>query len=77
MKIHGGAYQTSGIPDLLLLRHGRAAFIEVKQPGRGKKSEPTPIQRARMEEIERCGGVPCFCATSKEEAMMFLAGLDR
>lgn len=68
LKIHGGPFQVSGIPDLLCVRTGRAVWMEVKQPGR----RPTAIQKRRMEELERFGGTPCAVVTSKEEAREFL-----
>lgn len=64
MKIHGGPYQLSGVPDLLCIKEGRAVFLEVKQPGK----KPTEIQRRRMNEIETEGGAVCHVVTSKEEA---------
>ncbi len=70
MKIHGGPYQMTGVPDLLCLKHGRAVFFEVKQPGK----KPTTIQKARMLEIERVGGAKCHVVTSKNEASVHLTG---
>lgn len=69
MKIHGGPYQLSGVPDLLCLKHGHAMFLEVKQPGR----YATAIQRKRMNEIEKEGGAVCHVVHSKEEAAACLA----
>lgn len=69
MKIHGGPHQLAGVPDLLCLRDGRAVFLEVKQPG----SKPTPIQTARMKEIESQGGAPCRVVTSGSEALEALS----
>jgi hypothetical protein len=69
MKIHGGPHQLVGVPDLLCLREGRAVFLEVKQPGK----KPTPIQAARMKEIETQGGVPCRVVTSGLEALEALS----
>ena len=68
MKIHGGPYQLAGVPDLLCLRHGRALFLEVKQPGK----QPTEIQRRRMNEIETVGGAMCHVVNSKEQADAYL-----
>ena len=65
MKIHGGPYQISGVPDLLCIRNGEAVFLEVKQPGK----KPTQIQVARMLEIEKVGKAKCFVTTSKEDAI--------
>ena len=64
MKIHGGPYQMSGVPDLLCVKEGRAVWLEVKQPGK----RPTDVQVRRMNEIERVGGSPCHVVTSREQA---------
>lgn len=64
MKIHGGPYQLAGVPDLLCIKHGKALFLEVKQPGK----KATAIQRSRMNEIETQGGAACFVVTNYEEA---------
>jgi Holliday junction resolvase len=64
IKVHGGPYQTAGIPDLLCLQRGSAVWLEVKQPGK----RPTEIQKRRMAELEEQGGTPCHVVTSKEEA---------
>lgn len=41
----------NGIPDLLLLREGKARFIEVKRPG----NKPEPLQAFRIEQLRRAG----------------------
>ena len=69
MKIHGGPHQLAGVPDLLCLRQGRAVFLEVKQPGK----KATPLQFARMKEIETQGGATCQVVTCREEAMAALS----
>lgn len=74
VKLHGGAFQKAGIPDLLCIRRGKAAFLEVKVPGLGRKSEPTPLQRRRMDEIMAKGEAPCFVVTGVEGAMWALGG---
>lgn len=63
-KLHGGPMQRAGLPDLLCLKDGRACFLEVKQPGK----DATPLQKHRMQEIARGGGVPCYVVHSAEEA---------
>jgi len=68
MKIHGGPHQLAGVPDLLCLRQGRAVFLEVKQPGK----KATPLQAARMNEIETQGGAVCHVVTSKADALACL-----
>lgn len=72
MKVHGGPMQKAGIPDLLLLKDGRALFFEAKQPGLGKKSEATPLQRRRMDEILAIGGVMSYVVHSAAEAAALL-----
>lgn len=73
MKIHGSQYQLAGVPDLLCLKAGLAAFIEVKQPGK----QPTAIQRKRMQEIASIGRVACFVASDVETALYFLDRIVR
>lgn len=63
-KIAGGAFQRAGVPDLLCVKHGRAVFLEVKQPGK----RPTELQKAVMKEIHDVGGAVVAVVTSKEEA---------
>lgn len=41
----------AGIPDLLLLKDGKASFIEVKRP----KCKPRPLQLYRMEQLKKQG----------------------
>lgn len=67
-KIAGGPMQTSGIPDLLCIRGGRAVFLEVKQPGK----KPSPLQAHRMKEIREVGGATAEVVTSKQEAEAIL-----
>ena len=55
VKIHGGPYQLSGLPDVLAIKGGHAAWAEFKRPG----CEPTRIQLHRIRELEAAG---CSCA---------------
>ena len=73
MKIHGGPYQRSGIPDLLVLRQGRAAWLEVKRPGR----RATPLQARTMRDIAIRGGCPAEVVTSRQEASEFFDRFER
>ncbi|MGL4519343.1 MAG: VRR-NUC domain-containing protein [Phocaeicola sp.] len=41
----------NGIPDLLLLKDGKASFIEVKRKG----GKPRPLQVYRMQELQERG----------------------
>jgi hypothetical protein len=73
MKIAGGAFQRAGVPDLLLIKHGRAVFLEVKQPGK----KPTPLQVAVMDEIRRVAGAVAEVVTSRDEAERVLQKWDQ
>jgi hypothetical protein len=72
LKVHGGPFQTAGIPDLLLVKHGRAVFLEVKQPGK----KATAIQERRIKEIQEIGGAVAGVVTSLDEAKAVLSGID-
>lgn len=72
MKVAGGAFQRAGVPDLLLIKSGRAVFLEVKQPGK----KPTPLQTQVMDEIRRVGGAVTACVTSRSEAEEILDTWD-
>lgn len=67
IKIHGGPYQLSGLPDVLAIKGGHAAWAEFKRPG----NEPTRIQAHRLRELAMAG---CSCAvvTSAGEYREFL-----
>lgn len=60
--------QTSGIPDLLCVKSGKAVFLEVKQPGK----HPTELQKQRMHEIRNTGGAVAEVVRSREEAERIL-----
>jgi Holliday junction resolvase len=66
-KIHGSAYSTAGIPDVLAIKDGRAAWLECKRPG----EEPTKIQLHRMRELS-AAGCPVAVVTSAADARAFL-----
>ncbi len=59
-----------GVPDLLVLWRGRAAFIEVKRPG----TAPTVQQRMQMDRLAAAGAV-VGVATSVSEALDVAAKL--
>ena len=59
--------QIVGYPDLLLLGHGRAAFIEVKAPGK----KPDKIQLHRLKQI-RDQGIPATWFDNVKEAEIFI-----
>lgn len=65
MKIHGGPFQSAGIPDLLGCVNGLFFGLEVKVPKRGKVSR---IQEVVMAKIRNKGQGIAAVVTSPEEA---------
>lgn len=66
LKVHGGPFQASGIPDLLACVEGRFIALEVKHP-----DQPHPVsdlQQAHLDWIGRAGGVAAV-VESVEEAL--------
>jgi hypothetical protein len=62
VKIHGGPYQTAGLPDLLVILDGRAYGLEVKKQRLGESAEhardrATLPQRKRLAELRSAGGI--------------------
>lgn len=73
LKVAGGAFQRPGIPDLLCVKHGRAVWLEVKQPGK----KPTPLQTHVIGELRSLGGAVAEVVTSRAEAEEILDKNDR
>jgi hypothetical protein len=71
-KIAGGPMQMAGVPDLLVVKHGRAVFMEVKRPGQ----KPRPLQVQRIREIREIGGAVAEVVTSRDEAERILNAND-
>lgn len=71
MKNHGNAYSVKGLPDVLVIKGGRAAWLEVKRPG----EDPTRIQEHRMRELSR-SGCPVTVVRSAGDAREFLAAVE-
>lgn len=46
-----GLCNKGGFPDLMLLKDGKASFVEVKRPGR----KPQPLQEYRLKELRDAG----------------------
>jgi len=69
VKFHGNAFTLAGVPDVLLIKDGRATWLECKQPGK----KPTAIQVQRMAELE-AAGCRVGVVTSKAEAKAVLEG---
>jgi Holliday junction resolvase len=72
MKTHGGSYGTVvGLPDVLAIKDGRAAWMEVKRPG----LEPTRVQLHRQRELSSFG-CPVATVTSAADARHFLESIQ-
>lgn len=73
-KIHGGLYQSAGLPDLVGCKDGHFFGIEVKVPGR--EHTLTPRQAAALEEIRKHGGL-AGVAVSIEDAQEIVDGANK
>lgn len=69
VKIHGGPFQTAGLPDLVGCVNGKFIGIEVKLPG--KERNLTPRQSLILQSIRDTGGI-AFVATNPQEAVDML-----
>jgi Holliday junction resolvase len=70
MKNHGSQFSVAGLPDVLLIKEGRAVWLEAKRPG----EEPTRIQEHRMRELIGFG-CPVAVVRSAGDAKAFLESL--
>ena len=70
-KVHGGAFQVTGIPDLLGCVQGHFCGLEVKLPG--KEETLTDRQKHVIKLIVKAGGTAAM-VTSKEEAVEVIRG---
>lgn len=66
VKIHGGPYQPTGLPDIVACVNGCFVGLEVKLPGREKTV--TPRQALILKRIEKHGGVAAV-VTSVDQAL--------
>ena len=71
MKTHGTTYSLRGIPDVLVIKNGRSAWMEVKRPG----EHPTKVQEHRMRELSDAG-CPVCVVFSAQDARHFLEAID-
>lgn len=70
VKIHGSAFQTAGIPDLVGCIEGRFIGIEVKVPGR--EDTLTARQEDALRRLRRAGAL-AFMSSSVEHALATLS----
>lgn len=72
-KVHGGPYQSAGIPDIVGCHEGLFFALEVKVPGRGDTL--TKLQQGALTEIQEAGGIAEMVMTV-EEAVDHVLSLD-
>ena len=73
VKIHGSAFQVSGIPDILGCYQGLFVALEVKLP---ETAEDASLrQRLMMKRIRAAGGIPMI-VTSTEAALEVVEKID-
>ena len=73
-KIHGSAYQTSGIADIVGCYRGRFIALEVKIPG--KERTLSKRQRLMLLRVRQHNGVSAV-VTSTEAALEVILSVDR
>ena len=72
-KVHGGPYQTPGLPDIIGFYHGTGFAMEVKvKPG----AKPTPLQAAMLEIMKETGGAFTACVHSVAEAEAIIKEIE-
>ena len=80
LKVHGGGYQRSGIPDLLVCLDGHLLGLEVKHQKPGESAEAararaTPLQLLEIAKL-RESGATSQVVLSVAEVLDLLAGLS-
>lgn len=73
-KVHGGMYQTSGLPDIVACHRGWFVGLEVKRPGR--ESTVTTLQAKTLDAIDKAQGISAV-VSSVEQASHILAKIDK
>jgi len=71
VKIHGGPYQSGGLPDLAVILHGRYYGFEVKKQRLGESAEhaygrATIRQRKRIADLRAAGAVAAVVLSADE-----------
>lgn len=61
-KVHGNAYQPSGIPDHVGVVYGLFFGLEVKEPN----GELSAVQQTRIRQIRRAGGIAGAVVTEED-----------
>lgn len=71
-KVHGGVFQTPGIPDLILCVDGFFVALEVKQPGK----KATVLQARTILNIREADGIAAV-VTSLDQVKVIVKSLLR
>jgi hypothetical protein len=74
VKIHGSAFQTAGVPDLVGCYRGRFVGLEVKLPD--DRSKLSKVQGVMLLRIRNAGGV-AKVVRSTEAALQVVREIDR
>jgi Holliday junction resolvase len=70
VKVHGGPYQTTGLPDVIGCLDGHFYAFEVKRPDR--LNTLSPRQRLTLDKLSAAGAYTAV-VVSKEETIEFIA----
>jgi len=70
VKIHGGGFQSAGIPDLYIAVDGEGLWVEMKRPG----SDTTALQKRFLEKLW-ANSIPCGTADNPEMVLAILRQL--
>lgn len=71
-KVHGGRFQSAGIPDLLGCIRGHMIGLEVKVPGRENRA--TALQLQQIDKMNKAGAYATI-VTSVEQAVQFVESI--
>ena len=75
VKIHGAAYQSSGLPDIVAMdKRGRMVGLEVKRPKIGRVTE---LQKRTLENINMGGGYAVVVRSLYDARAAMAASEDR
>lgn len=82
MKVHGNAYQSSGIPDLIFVVNGVTFGVEVKHQKPGESREHalgrvSKLQHYQLQQLAAAGAVTGIALTPDELMEIVDDGLNR
>lgn len=74
-KIHGGTYQSRGLPDIIGCYNGAFFGLEVKLPG--KEQTLTLLQAKKLQDIKDAGGIAAMVTSVNEAIKVVKRGYKR